>query len=93
MNEIINYGEIKATTKKSIFGNEMTFNQLNSLEKRKYMLIVGFIKNDDWETIKVYFDDKNMLNKDYPIETSCDMIEILKDIRPTTGKKVRTKKM
>jgi hypothetical protein len=80
--ETIIYGTLDITLLRKIFGDEMTYNQLSSLEGFGYELKVEFNRNKETQLVRVWFDDEVVMDKKYSINHSCDMFFYLSEIEP-----------
>lgn len=80
--EIINYGTIDIVTLRIIFGDEMTYNELALIDEKEYDLKVEYNTNKETQLVRVWFDDKVVMDKKYSIHHSCDMFIFLNEIKP-----------
>jgi hypothetical protein len=80
--EKIDYGDIEISYIIKIFGDEMSYNDLNFyIQKDEYIhLIVEFNRNNETKLVRVYFDNKVIMDKKYSIYHSCDMFFYLSEI-------------
>jgi len=80
--EKIDYGDIEISYIIKIFGDEMSYNELNFyIQKDEYIhLIIEFNRNKESQLVRVYFDNKVIMDKKYSIYHSCDMFYFLSEI-------------
>jgi len=80
--EKIDYGDIEISYIIKIFGDEMSYNELNFyIQKDEYIhLIIEFNRNKETQLVRVYFDNKVIMDKKYCINHSCDMFYYLSEI-------------
>jgi hypothetical protein len=74
--ETIEYGETFNSTILTIFGNEMTYNELKFYAKNKddtTHLKVEWNRNSKTQLVRVWFDGALVMDKKYSINHSCDM--------------------
>ena len=65
---------------RKIFGTEMTYNDLANLTNPHYQLKVEFARDNEMQIIRVWFDDKMMMDSKYPINHSCNMFYHLNEL-------------
>jgi len=60
----------------------MSYNELNFyIQKDEYIhLIIEFNRNKETQLVRVYFDNKVIMDKKYSIYHSCDMFYFLSEI-------------
>jgi hypothetical protein len=87
-----NYGNVSLTTLRTIFGDEMTYNELALLVDDWYDLKVEintYTFRDNTNTfrgtqlVRVWFDDKVVMDKSYSTAHSCNMFYFLNEIEHT----------
>jgi len=81
--EIIEYGEVLNSTLLTIFGDELSYNELKFYAKNKdetTYLKVEWNRNNETQLIKVWFDNKEVMDKKYSINHSCDMFYHLSEL-------------
>jgi hypothetical protein len=81
--ETIEYGDVMNSTLLKIFGDEMTYNELKFYAKNEdeaTHLKVEFNRNTETQLVRVWFDDKVVMDKKYCIHHSCDMFIFLNEI-------------
>ena len=83
--ETTNYGDVHLTTLRTIFGDEMTYNELATLVDDFYDLKVERIIDTCRETqlVRVWFDDNVVMDKSYSTAYSCNMFYFLNEIEHT----------
>jgi hypothetical protein len=65
----------------TIFGDEISYNDLKKYENENdVFLIVEFYTIDDIQEVKVYFNNNEVLDKKYSIHYSCDMFFYLNEL-------------
>jgi len=83
--ETIEYGDIDNETLLLIFGDEMTYNELKIYEKNKddaTDLKIEWNRNTETQLVRVWFNDKVVMDKKYSIHHSCDMFNYLSEFEP-----------
>jgi hypothetical protein len=80
--EKIDYGILSIETIIIIFGDEMTYNELNKI-KNKYEtidLLIEYNRNSKTQLVRVYFNNNEVMDKKYDINHSCDMFYHLSEL-------------
>lgn len=83
--ETIEYGEVDNATLLTIFGDEMTYNELKFYAKNKDVtthLKVEWNRNDLTQLVRVWFDAQLVMDKKYRLNHSCDMFYHLSQLDP-----------
>ena len=81
--ETIEYGEIMNYTLLKIFGDEMTYNELKFYAKNQgetTYLKIDYNRNTETQLVRVWFNNKEVMDKKYCINHSCDMFYLLSEI-------------
>lgn len=74
--ETVTYGEVSNLSILTIFGNEMTYNELKFYAKDKdntTHLKVEWNRNTETQLVRVWFDNQVVMDKKYSVNHSCDM--------------------
>ena len=80
--EKIDYGTLSIDNIIIIFGDEMTYNELNKI-KNEYDsidLLIEYNKNSKTQLVRVYFNNNEVMDKKYDINHSCDMFYHLSEL-------------
>jgi hypothetical protein len=82
--ETISYGEVANETILKIFGSEMTYNELKfyakNINETTHLQVKTLTSDNDTQTVVVWFDSKEVMEKEYPLNHSCDMFYFLKQL-------------
>jgi len=80
-NERIVYGKNPINKIITIFGDEVSYNELKKYENEKdVFLIVEYHTNQEIQQVKVYFNNNCVLDKKYSVNHSCDMFFHLNEL-------------
>jgi hypothetical protein len=79
--ETIEYGNLSINTLRTVFGEEMTYNDLAFLPNEYYDLKVEFNRNKETQLVRVWFDEKVVMDSKYSINHSCIMFYHLSEIK------------
>jgi len=75
--ESISYGQIANETLLNIFGAEMTYNDLKlyakNINETTHLRVRTIYTDKGYQIVIVFFDDKEVMEKEYSINHSCDM--------------------
>jgi hypothetical protein len=86
--ETIDYGEISNSTILQIFGSEMTYNELKFYAENidnSTHLIVEWNRNTETQLVRVWFDNKVVMDSKFSINHSCDMFFFLGELETERG--------
>jgi hypothetical protein len=81
--EKIDYGEVLHSTLLTIFGDEMTYNELKFYARDKEgttYLEVEWNRDAETQLVRVWFDKQVVMDKKYDINHSCDMFNYLSEL-------------
>jgi hypothetical protein len=83
--ETISYSEVVNHTLLNIFGGEMTYNELRLYAKypdeSTHLQVKTFTDpENDTQIVTVFFDGKEVMEKEYPLNHSCDMFYLLQEL-------------
>ncbi len=81
--ETVTYGEVSNSSILTIFGNEMTYNELKFYAKDKdntTHLKIEWNRNTETQLVRVWFDNTIVMDKKYSINHSCDMFYYLGEL-------------
>ncbi len=86
--EKIEYGYVSHESILRIFGSELTYNELKpytiNLDDCVDLIVETLLHPEsDWQLIRVFFDGKEMMDKKYVKNHSCDMFDFLSELEDT----------